>query len=182
MLPQLNVYAKRGDARLVGQSYEPLGSAGTGVPTIPQALALGGLRTSTIYQAGVQLTLPVRNRLATSDAARDVIQVREAQARQIKLEEQVREEIENGVIAVETAYAAYAAATKSRDYQAILLQAERDRLEVGQSTQLLIVQDESYLGRRDRPKLRREAITKRRGFRSTIRWGRFAGSKSHRVG
>ena len=93
----------------------------------------------------MQLTLPVRNRIATSDAARDAIQVREAQARQIKLEEQVREEIENGVIAVETAYAAYTAATKSRDYQAILLQAERDKLEVGQSTQLLIVQDESFL-------------------------------------
>lgn len=145
VLPQLNVYANAETRGSSEQSYEPLGSAGTGVPTVPQALALGGLRTSTIYQAGVQLMLPVRNRIATSDAARDLIQVREAQARQTKLEEQVREEIENGVIAVETAYAAYTAATKSRDYQSILLQAERDRLEVGQSTQLLIVQDESFL-------------------------------------
>ena len=145
VLPQLNVYANAETRGSSEQGYEPLGTPGTGVPTVPQALALGGLRTSTIYQAGVQLTLPVRNRVATSDAARDVLQVREAQARQIKLEEQVREEIENGVIAVETAYAAYTAATKSRDYQAILLQAERDRLEVGQSTQLLIVQDESFL-------------------------------------
>jgi len=145
VLPQLNVYANAETRGVSEQSYEQLGTPGTGAVTMPQALALGGLRTSTIYQAGIQLTLPVRNRIATSDAARDVIQVREAQAREVKLEEQVREEIENGVIAVETAYAAYTAATKSRDYQAILLQAERDRLEVGQSTQLLIVQDESFL-------------------------------------
>ncbi len=145
VLPQLNLYANAETRGSSEQSYEPLGSPGTGVPTVPQELALGGLRTSTIYQAGVQLTLPVRNRIAASDAARDMIQVREAEARRIKLQQQVREEIENAVIAVETAFAAYTAATKSRDYQAILLQAERDKLEVGQSTPLLIIQDESFL-------------------------------------
>ncbi len=145
VLPQLNVYANAETRGSSEASYNALGTPGTGVPTIPQELALGGLRTSTIYQAGVQLTLPVRNRIAASDAARDAIQVRQAQARELKLQQQVREEIENGVIAVQTAFAAYTAAAKSRDYQAILLQAERDKLAVGQSTPLLIVQDESFL-------------------------------------
>ena len=145
VLPQLNLYANaetRGSSEV---SYEPLGSPGTGQPSIPQNLALGGLRTSTIYQAGVQLTLPVRNRIASSDAARDAIQVRESQARSIKLVQQAREEIENGVIAVETAFAAYTAASKSLDLQVQLLEAERDRLSAGQSTQLLVIQNESFL-------------------------------------
>lgn len=145
VLPQLNVYANAQTRGSTEQTYDPLGSPGTGVASVPQALALGGLRTSTIYQAGVQLTLPVRNRIAAADAARDMIQVRQAQARELKLQEQVREDIENSVIAVQTAFASYTAAAKSRDYQAILLQSERDKLEVGQSTPLLIVQDESFL-------------------------------------
>ena len=145
VLPQLNLYANAETRGSSEASYEPLGSAGSGVPAIPQNLALGGLRTSTIYQAGLQLTLPVRNRIATADAARDTIQLRESEARTIKLEQQVREEIENGVIAVETAFAAYTAAVKSRDLQAQLLAAERDKVSAGQSTQLLVIQNESYL-------------------------------------
>ena len=64
------------------------------LPTIPQNLALGGLRTSTIYQAGIQLTLPLRNRIAASDAARDTVQLRQSEARTEKLANQAREEIE----------------------------------------------------------------------------------------
>ena len=145
VLPQLNVYANAETRGSSEASYEPLGSPGTGMASIPQNLALGGLRTSTIYQAGIQLTLPVRNRIAASDAARDAVQLRESQARNLKLSEQVREEIETGVIAIETAFSAYTAAVKSRDYQAQLLDAERDKLAAGQSTPLLIVQDESFL-------------------------------------
>ena len=143
--PQLNLYANaetRGGAEV---AFEPLGSPGTGAPAIPQNLALGGLRVSTIFQGGIQLTLPLRNRVATSDAARDVIQVRESQARAEKLIQQVREEIETGVIAVQTAFAAYTAAKESSDLQAQLLDAERDRLSAGQSTQLLVIQNESFL-------------------------------------
>ena len=112
---------------------------------VPQNLALGGLRTGTIYQAGVQLTLPLRNRIAQADAARDIIQLRQTQARTERFEDQVREEIENAVIALETAQAAYNAAVASRGYQQQLLDAERDKLAMGQSTNLLVVQNEAYL-------------------------------------
>ncbi|MBB5059152.1 outer membrane protein TolC [Granulicella aggregans] len=144
-LPQLNLYGNVETRGSSEQAYEQLGSTGTGLPTIPQNFALGGLRTSTIYQGGVQLTLPLRNRVAQSDAARDTIQLRQAQARTEKLANQIREAIENAVIAVDTAYAAYKAATTSRDYQEQLLQSERDKLTVGSSTNLLVVQNETYL-------------------------------------
>ncbi len=144
-LPQLNLYGNVETRGSSEQAYEPLGSAGTGLPTTPQNFALGGLNTSTIYQGGIQLTLPIRNRVAESDAARDTVQLRQAQARTEKLADSIRESIENAVIALETAQAAYQAASTSRDYQEQLLQSERDKLSVGESTNLLVIQNETYL-------------------------------------
>lgn len=144
-LPQLNVYANVQTRGSSEQPYEVTGSAGTGQPNVPQDLSLGGLRVSNIYQAGVQLTLPLRNRVAESDAARDTVQVRQVQARTEKLAQTVRQDVETAVIALQTADASYRAAVASRDYQATLLDAERDRLSVGQSTDLAVLQDEAYL-------------------------------------
>jgi outer membrane protein len=144
-LPQLNLYANVETRGTTEQAFDTLGSTGTGLPTTPQNLAIGGLRTSTIYQAGVQLTLPLRNRVASADAARDAVQLRQVQARTEKLAAQAREEIEAAVVALETAQAGYRAAAKSRDYQQQLLDAERDKLSVGQSTDLLVLQNEAYL-------------------------------------
>jgi outer membrane protein len=144
-LPQLNLYANAQTRGAGEQPYETLGSPGTGLATTPQDLALGGLRVSTIYQAGLQLTLPLRNRIAASDAARDTLQLRQVQARTEKLAAQVREDVETAVVALQTAQAAYTAAAQSRDYQAQLLDAERDKLSVGQSTDLAVLQNEAYL-------------------------------------
>ena len=144
-LPQLNIFGNVETRGSSEQAYEPLGSTGTGLPTTPQNFALGGLRTSTIYQGGIQLTLPLRNRVAQSDAARDAVQLRQAQARTEKLANQIRESIENAVIALETAQAAYKAATVSRGFQEQLLQSERDKLSVGESTNLLVIQNETFL-------------------------------------
>jgi outer membrane protein TolC len=144
-LPQVNVYGNVETRGSGEQAYEQLGSPGTGIPTVPQNLALGGARTSTIFQAGVQVTLPLRNRVAASDAARDTIQLRQVQARTEKLGEQIREEIETAAIALETAQAAYKAAVTGRGYQEQLLQSERDKLGVGESTNLAVIQDVSYL-------------------------------------
>jgi outer membrane protein TolC len=143
--PQVDIFANVETRGAAEQPYEPLGSTGTGLPTTPTDLALGGLRVSTIYQAGVQLTLPLRNRVAESDAARDAVQLREVQSRTEKLSQQIREDVETAVVALQTAQAAYVAATQSRDYQAQLLDAERDKLSVGQSTDLAVLQNEAYL-------------------------------------
>jgi outer membrane protein TolC len=143
--PQLNVYANAQTRGASEQPYEQLGSPGTGLPTTPQDLALGGQRVSTIYQGGLQLTLPLRNRVAEADAARDTVQLRQVQARTEKMAQQIREDVEAAVVALQTAQAAYEAASQSRDYQAQLLDAERDKLSVGQSTDLAVLQNEAYL-------------------------------------
>ncbi len=143
--PELNLYANAETRGASEQPYETLGTAGTGVPTPPTELALGGLEVSTIYQAGLQLALPLRNRVAQADAARDAVQLRQVQARTEKVAQQIREDVETAVVALQTAQAAYEAASQSREYQAQLLDAERDKLSVGQSTDLAVLQNEAYL-------------------------------------
>ena len=91
------------------------------------------------------MNLPLRNRTAEADAARDSVQVRQVQARTEKLSEQIREDIENAEIALETSFAAYKAAESSRDYQDQLLQATKDLVEFGQSTNLNVVQNVAFL-------------------------------------
>jgi outer membrane protein len=143
--PQLNLYANAEIRGATEQPYETLGSAGTGLATTPQDLGTGGLEVSKIFQAGVQLTLPLRNRVAEADAARDAVQLREVQVRTEKVAQQIREDVETAVVALQTAQAAYEAAAQSREYQAELLDAERDKLSVGQSTELAVLQNEAYL-------------------------------------
>lgn len=144
-LPQLNLYGNVEVRGTTEQPFEVIGTPGTAQPSVPAELAAGGLRTSTIYQAGVQLMLPLRNRVAASDAARDEVELRQVQSRTEKLSQQIREQIETAVVALQTAQAAYVAASASRQYQAQLLDAERDKLSVGQSTDLAVLQDEAYL-------------------------------------
>lgn len=144
-LPQLNAYANVETRGSSEQAYEQLGTQGTGIPALPQNFALGGLRVSTIAQAGVQLNLPLRNRIASSDAARDVIQLRETEARSERLSNQIRQDVETASIAVETAFAALRAARASLEAQRTLLGAERDKLEFAQSTPLAVLQNEAYV-------------------------------------
>jgi outer membrane protein TolC len=143
--PLLNLYANvqtRGSSLV---PYQTLGSTGTGVVQVPTALTTGGLRLSTIYQAGIQLNLPLRNRIAQADAARDEIQLRRAQSRTAKLENDIRQQVENASLALETAHEAYTAAVESRNYQQQLLTAEVDKFAVGATTNYMIIQDQAYL-------------------------------------
>ncbi len=143
--PSLNLYANVQTRGSVLVPYETLGSAGTGQVIVSPDITQGGLDLSTIYQAGLQLSIPIRNRIAQADAVRDAIQLRQSQGRNAKLENDIRQQVENAAIALETAHQAYAAAVESRDYQQQLLQAEIDKLAVGASTNFMVVQDEAYL-------------------------------------
>jgi outer membrane protein TolC len=137
-----------GNFQTRGSSEAPfttLGTPGTGLITAPADLGVAGLRTSRIYQAGIQVNIPLKNQVAQADAARDLLQVRQAEARTQLLANQVREDVENSIIALQTARSALNAAIESRQYQEQLVDAERDRLSVGASTNFLVVQQESYL-------------------------------------
>ncbi len=144
-LPELDLI---GNFQTRGSSEVPftsLGTPGTGLITAPTDLGVAGLRTSRIYQAGIQLNLPLKNHVAQADAARDLLQLRQAQAKTQLLQNQIGEEVENSRIALQTARSALNAAIESRQYQEQLLSAEQDKLSVGASTNLLVIQQQSYL-------------------------------------
>jgi outer membrane protein len=135
-------FQTRGSSEL---PFGTLGTPGTGQITVPADIGTAGLRLSRIYQAGIQFNLPLKNHVAEADAARDLLQVRQAQARTQLLSNQVREQVQNAIIALQTARSALGAATQSRIYQEQLVSAERDKLTVGASTNLLVIQQQGYL-------------------------------------
>jgi len=94
---------------------------------------------------GINLTLPVRNRVAQADVARDELQVRQTQVRLKQLENQIRAEVEDALIALQRTRAAYEAATQTTRLQQQSLDIEQEKFDVGLSTNFLVIQYQSYL-------------------------------------
>jgi outer membrane protein len=101
--------------------------------------------TSPTYSVGINLTLPVRNRIAQSDVARDELQLRQTQVRLKQLENQIRAEVEDALIALQRTRAAYEAATQTTKLQVESLAIEQEKFDVGLSTNFLVIQYQSYV-------------------------------------
>ncbi len=97
------------------------------------------------YAVGVQLTLPLRNRVALADAARDELQVRQSQVRRQQFEDQVRLEVADAYVALEEARAAYEAAVQSRVLQEQSVDVEQATFDVGLATNYLVIQYQTFL-------------------------------------
>jgi outer membrane protein len=149
---QISVAASRNQVKpqidLIGaaDTRASLGSSSTiSVAAVPLPPSAPVPHWAKLYEGGSQLNVPFRNRIAQSDAARDEMQLRAMQARLQQLENQARDEIENTFTALEVVRSAYTAAVRSRRFQEELLQAEREKLSVGASTNFIIVQGEGFL-------------------------------------
>jgi outer membrane protein len=97
------------------------------------------------YGVGVQMTLPIHNRVAESDLARDEIQVKQQEIRLRQLQNQARLEVEDALIAMRRARGSLEAATQARLAQQESLEAEQAKFEVGASTSFFVIQYESLL-------------------------------------
>jgi outer membrane protein TolC len=97
------------------------------------------------YSIGLNLTLPIRNRQAEADLARDQLQLRQTEVRNKQLENQVRVQVEDALIAIQRTKAAYEAAQESRKLQEQSLEIEQERFDVGLSTNFLVIQYQSYV-------------------------------------
>jgi outer membrane protein TolC len=149
LLPQLNLVGAATNNALAG-SVNPLSQTGV----VPDPMYLGGTGTllSQIFQRnfpnyvlGLQLNIPLRNRVAQADVARDQLQLRQTQVRLKQAENQVRVEVENALLALQRARASYDAAVETRQVQEEALAAEQQRLAVGQSTSFFVIQYERDL-------------------------------------
>jgi outer membrane protein len=97
------------------------------------------------YSVGVQLTLPLRNRVAQADAVRDELQVRQSQVRRQQFEDQVRLEVADAYVALQAARAAYDAAVQSRILQEQSVKVEQETFDVGLATNYLVIQYQTFL-------------------------------------
>jgi outer membrane protein TolC len=97
------------------------------------------------YGIGVQMTLPVHNRIAEADLARDEVQLKQSQIRLRQFENQARLEVEDALIAMRRARSSYEAAVQARKLQEESLAAEQAKFEVGASTSFFVIQYESLL-------------------------------------
>ena len=97
------------------------------------------------YSVGLQLTLPLRNRVAQADAVRDELQVRQSQVRHQQFEDQIRLEVADAYVAMRQARAAYDAAVQSRRLQEQSVKVEQETFDVGLATNYLVIQYQTYL-------------------------------------
>ena len=160
MLPTLDAFAYYGGSG-VGGAVNPNchfgNTACSSIATLPPAFrnansvgygsTLSQLVNSTAPDKGVGLTLniPLRNRLAQSDQVRAQLEYRQAQVRQHQLENQVRIEVRNAQFDVKQNRSAVEAAQSAVDLARQTLNADEQKLKVGLTTQVTILQDAATL-------------------------------------
>jgi outer membrane protein TolC len=97
------------------------------------------------YEVGIQLNLPLRNRVAQADATRDELALRSYQTQRMQVRNQAALEIDAAAIALRRARAAYDAAVRTSKLQAESLDVERARYEAGVDTAFFVIQYQAYL-------------------------------------
>ena len=83
------------------------------------------------YGVALQLDVPLRNRTARADLARDQLQLRQSEVRLRELQNQVRVQVEAALIALRQARSSYQAAVQTRLLQQKALDDMRQQFEVG---------------------------------------------------
>ena len=155
LLPQLDIVATAQNNALNGQVNTAAASSSTGSSFASSAQSnTGGLGTGLSqifsgrypeYSIGVQLSLPLRNRIAQADVARDELTLRQWGVQLQNLQNQIRLQVEAAVIALDQARTAYDAAVETRALQEQSLAIEQERYQTGLSTTLLVMQYQSYV-------------------------------------
>lgn len=94
---------------------------------------------------GLSLTIPLRNREAQSNQVRAELELRQAEVREKQLENQVRVEVRNAQFDVKQNRVAVQAAQSAVDLARQTLEADQQKLKVGLTTQVTILQDAATL-------------------------------------
>jgi outer membrane protein TolC len=154
LLPQFDIVASAQNNALAGQANtvpDPLAASLTSVilrtPANPAFLGGYGTILSQLfgrnypdYSVGFSLNVPIRNRSAQADVIRDELTLRQQEIRQRQQVNQVRVDVQNALIGLQQARAAYQAAQKSRILQEQTLDAEQKKYALGASTIFFVIQ------------------------------------------
>jgi len=146
LLPEVDLVGSAQNSALAGQQ-NPVGPPGDPafLGSYGSALEQLAARNYPSYGIGVQVTLPLRNRVAQADYARDQIQVHQNEIQLQQLRNQAQLEVEDALVAMRKARASYEAAVQTQALQQESLEAEQAKFQVGASTSFFIIQYQSYL-------------------------------------
>ena len=86
------------------------------------------------YAVGLQVNIPIHNRVARADYVLDQVTERQQELALLAAEKQVRVDVQNAIIGLQQARATYQAAVKQRILEEQTLDAEQKKLNLGAST------------------------------------------------
>jgi outer membrane protein TolC len=150
LLPQLDLVGSMTNTGFAGDTNPLSPFPGNGAYLgqgggFPSAVGQIFRRDYPTLSMSLNLTLPIHNRTAQADLARDEIQLRQTQVRARQLENQIRVEVEDALIALQRTRAAYDAAQETRKLQEQSLEIEHERFSSGLSTNFLVIQYEAFV-------------------------------------
>lgn len=146
LLPEIDLVGVAQNSGLAGEANP--------VAAFPSSAFIGGYgsaleqlatRKYPTYGIGLNVTLPLRNRIAQADVTRDRIQLRQTQIRMEQLRKQAELEVEDALVAMRRARSSYEAALETQALQKESLEAEQAKFEVGASTSFFIIQYQSFV-------------------------------------
>ena len=165
LLPIVDAYAFYGASTIGGaqNALENCNPAFTSPVLVPCTPANGGINPTgygTVFGnlfnstapdkgVGVNITIPLRNRVAQADQARSQMEYRQAQMRLQQLYTQIRIQVVNGLYALTNDRAQVASAQAGQQYAAQSLDAEQKKYKLGASTTALVLQQQRNLATAD---------------------------------
>lgn len=155
LLPTVDAYAYYGGSAL-GGIQNPLLNCNLNPGTCPVPTASYGDTLQRAFNntypdkgVGVNINIPIRNRIAQADQARSQMEYRQSQMRLQQLYTQIRIQVINGQYALTNDRAQVEAAQAAKDFAAQSLDAEEKKYRLGASTTALVLQQQRNLATAD---------------------------------
>ncbi len=117
LLPQVDLVGYYGGTGLAGVNNPLANTPSTAPGTYSGAFVNTFNNSSPNYYVGVNVNIPLRNRVAKSDQVRSELESRQAELRVQQLRKQIRIEVRNAQYALDQSLARVNAASKARDLQ-----------------------------------------------------------------
>jgi outer membrane protein TolC len=115
LLPQVALTGYYGGSGLAGLENPASGETSTAPTSFGGALANAFNNTAPDYYVGLEVSVPLRNRVAKSDQYRSELETRQAELRLQQLKKQIRIEVRNAQYALEQSAARVESARKGRE-------------------------------------------------------------------
>jgi outer membrane protein len=176
--PEIDLYGTYESRGVVIPGLTAIGGNTLTGNALTDPIPTGGSRSSTLYEAGVQFSLPVQNRVAKANLGADKALLRQQQLRVMQLKSQVAAEVQNAITALRAAKSAADAATKARELQAQLLGASQESFSAGYSNNLSVIEQQTYLTQAQTT----EVLAKAAWVKATAQLERVLGQTLEKIG